>query len=383
MGLHTGHEMLAKANHDEVAQQDFVASLKRYLFHPIETGNKRIVDKVVVPGIEKKQGRPPKDYREVRKRMETLSVHQTWKSMLRNAQEMMWEYVGQSLDRQLPEMIEKAKIENPKGSLTLDPDLRIPRYVSALDIHCMPGNYHTNTREDDIRAGALLDRAAAVYHMGRIGGLNDARGRTLVQHLYDRFGDIKPRKILQMGCAAGVSTVPLAQYFPDAEVHAIDVGAPMLRYAHARAEHLGAAVHFSQQNAEHTNFDDDSFDVVVSSVMLHETSHKALPKIIEECFRLLKPGGIMAHLEVPSRFEDMDTWQRIRADFETYCNNEPFWHGISKADMGKISRQAGFEDVREAYQAVPEKAQLGKPTIADKYDPKIWRWYLLSGRKPV
>ncbi len=383
MGLHAGHEMLAKANHDEAAQQYFVASLKKYLFHPIETGNKRIVDNVVVPEMEAEQGRPPENYREVRARLEGLTVHQTWKAMLRNAQEMMWEYVGESLDRQLPEMIEKSKIKNPKGSLTLDPNLKIPRYICALDIHCMPGNYQTETREDDIRAGAFLDRGGAIYLMGRNGSLNDARGHTLVQHLYDRFGDIKPKRILQMGCAAGVSTVPIADAFPDAEVHALDVGAPMLRYAHARAEYLGASVHFSQQNAEHTNFDDNSFDVVMSSATLHETSHKALPAIIQECFRVLKPGGIMAHLEVPGRFNDMDTWQRIRADFETFCNNEPFWHGISKADIAGISKQAGFEDVKEFYQGAPEKAQLGKPTIADKYDPRVWRWYLLSGVKPA
>ncbi|MCL6753034.1 methyltransferase domain-containing protein [Nostoc sp. CCCryo 231-06] len=59
----------------------------------------------------------------------------------------------------------------------------------------------------------------------------------------------------------GNSTLPYVDGFPDAEVHAIDVGAPMLRYAHARAESLGKRVHFSQQNAEQTNFPDESFDL--------------------------------------------------------------------------------------------------------------------------
>ena len=37
-----------------------------------------------------------------------------------------------------------------------------------------------------------------------------------------------------------------------ANVTGIDVGAALLRYAHGRAESMGAAVHFSQQDAEHT-----------------------------------------------------------------------------------------------------------------------------------
>ena len=34
----------------------------------------------------------------------------------------------------------------------------------------------------------------------------------------------------------------------------------MLRYGHARAEAMGATIHFSQQNAECTDFADGSFD---------------------------------------------------------------------------------------------------------------------------
>ena len=63
---------------------------------------------------------------------------------------------------------------------------------------------------------------------------------------------------------------------------------------------------FSQQNAERTSFDDESMDLVVSHIMLHETSHKAFNNILKESLRLLRPGGIMMHMEQPedSQFED-------------------------------------------------------------------------------
>ena len=107
-------------------------------------------------------------------------------------------------------------------------------------------------------------------------------------------------RILDMGCAIGNSTLPWSKAFPEAEIHGIDVGAPVLRYAHARAEAKDAGIHFSQQNAERTDFPDESFDLIVSHIMLHETSHSAMPRIFAECKRLLKPGGVMLHLEIPS-----------------------------------------------------------------------------------
>ena len=90
----------------------------------------------------------------------------------------------------------------------------------------------------------------------------------------------------------------------------------MLRYAHARAERLGIAVHFSQQSAEHTDFPDESFDVVYSAALIHETSHTAVPNITREMRRLLRPGGVAVHLEVPIRYDDLDLWGHLIADFE-------------------------------------------------------------------
>src|SRR3546814_10759893 len=73
-----------------------------------------------------------------------------------------------------------------------------------------------------------------------------------------------------------MSTLPYVDAYPEAEVHAIDLSAPSLRFAHARAESLGKAVHFRQANAEHAPYGDGSFDLVVSHILLHELSCGAL-----------------------------------------------------------------------------------------------------------
>src|SRR3546814_4852852 len=66
--------------------------------------------------------------------------------------------------------------------------------------------------------------------LGRNGGLmNDRRGHTAAAHLFHRFPDFAPKRLLELGCGIGASLVPLAGYFPGAEAHGIDVGAAQLR----------------------------------------------------------------------------------------------------------------------------------------------------------
>ena len=59
----------------------------------------------------------------------------------------------------------------------------------------------------------------------------------------------------------------------------IDIAAPMLRYGHARSEALGTPIHLSQQNAVETDYDDQSFDLVLSNLLFHETPQKVSREI--------------------------------------------------------------------------------------------------------
>jgi ubiquinone/menaquinone biosynthesis C-methylase UbiE len=177
----------------------------------------------------------------------------------------------------------------------------------------------------------------------------------------------------------------VARTFPKAEVHGIDVGASLLRYAHARAAHLGLAVHFSQQNAESTDFPDNHFDLVYSCAMVHETSAKAFPRILAETLRVLRPGGVMVHLEVPFRAEDTDEFDLLRADYETRFNNEPFWFGAVSADLAALATSAGFTDVAAGYQDAAfnqiSRADVKPGGFGGTNKGPYRSWYVVSGRK--
>lgn len=358
MATQTQHALLPQTSHDELARQNFVQSLKVHLATKVSPGNKLVYEKQAKPRFEKDAQRPPKDRHDVRRVMREEPYYQTWSALQRTSQEMMWESVSSSVARQLPALVSHAHQNNDAlGSLTLDPDLSIPAYHTAVDIHCQPGGYHTELGQDDVAAGAIYDRAVYIYAMSRLGAMNDEMGQSVVVYLQDQYPDFHPKKILDMGCTVGHSTLPYVDAYPEAQICAIDVGAPVLRYGHARAEALGKRIHFSQQNAEHTTFADGSFDLIVSHILLHETSSKALRNIISESYRLLAPGGMMIHQEVP-QYHGMDPYDAFILDWDTYNNNEPFWGTLRDSDLSALAVQAGFAKESVVETMIPSAIQV-------------------------
>ncbi|MCC5867822.1 MAG: class I SAM-dependent methyltransferase [Gammaproteobacteria bacterium] len=372
------HAMLPEVAHDEMAAQDFVATLRAHLASRVAPGVARIYEHRALPRFRAEHQRDPADRHEVRRLMSTDGYYQFWSALQRRSQEMMWESVIEPVERRHGELVERARRlagETGCGSLRLDETLEIPRYHTAVDIHLQPGGYHSDFRADDVAAGAIYDTALPIYLGGALGARNDALGQILVGYLRARWPDIRPRRILDMGCAIGNCTLPWAEAFPDAEVHGIDVGAPVLRYAHARASALGMPVHFSQQNAEATDFADGSFDLVVSHIMLHETSAKALPRILAESHRLLAPGGLMLHLEIPRG----DTpFEQFMFDWETYNNNETFAGYMTGLDLPALACRAGFQT---EYCRI-ERGGMDMETGQKNYGDHEFTFPILVGEKP-
>lgn len=254
----------------------------------------------------------------------------------------MWVAAGTSATRQDGELRAKTRVHSPKGSLELDPNVELPRYLTAVDIHCMPGGYCGENGDDDVYAAAIYDRGVYSLTQGFLGSFVDAFGRTVTSYLAREHSGLGPRKILDVGCGIGHGSVPIAAQYPDAEFHAIDVAAPMLRYAFARAESMGQRIHFSQQNAEALRFDDDTFDLVVTTAVMHELSTSGIKNIMAEIHRVLRPGGIMMHLEQP-QYEGMEPYEQFMRDWDTFGNAEPFWGTLHDMDLEQLGVDAGFE----------------------------------------
>ncbi len=334
--------MLVDVRHDEMARQTFASALKSHLSTHVSPGTKQAFHDRVMPAFERAEGRPIATRHEVRRAISKDPVYQVASSLKRTAQEVMFDSVGECVERQLDDLVDRARrLHNRGGTVRTDPNLEIPRYHTAVDIHCMPGGYHSELREDDVYAGALYDRSIYLFSMGLRGDLNDDFGRSLATWVRTTYPDFAPKRILDMGCSVGHGTLPWTELFPDAEVHAFDAGAPMVRYGQARAAALGKNVHFSQQNAEATDYPDESFDLVISQIIIHETSSKALPRIFEECHRLLKPGGLMLHMD-GHPWADDKPYDAFVSDWDTYYNNEPFIGAMHDSDLPGMAMKAGF-----------------------------------------
>lgn len=338
------HAMLPETTHDELSRQNFVKAFKLHLATKVAPGNRLVYENRAKPRFEKAQGRSPTNLREVRSVMEREPYYQMWGALQRTSQEMCWDAIITSVNRQIDVLAEKAKPKpSALGSVRVDPKLELPRYLTAVDIHCTPGGYHTETRESDVAAGAVFDRGGDVYGMGNWGPMCDVKGVRMANFIKVRFPTFEPKRILDMGCSVGHSTLAYVDAFPDAEVFAIELGAPMVRYAHARAEAFGKRVHFSQQNAEHTNFPDGHFDLIVSTVLLHETSAKAASRILKECHRLLRAGGVTAHSE-RQPYDGLDPYDAFILDWDTFHNNEPFWSALRDRTPQELMTGAGFAE---------------------------------------
>ncbi|MDX2224114.1 MAG: class I SAM-dependent methyltransferase [Rhodospirillaceae bacterium] len=367
------HELLSQPNHDERARQLYVLTLKHHIGRKVRPGNKAIYERRAKPAYMKAHGRPPQDRYEIGEVMWQDPDYLMFSALNRTAQELMWDAVADPIYRQ-KDRLEQAYDRlhgspNRKGSLHLDPAFNPPQGIKSVDIHLQPVNYAADYGDADVLAGAFYEGGGNLYSMGGGIGTIESKAEVIQRFLRERFPGFTPTKILDFACSAGSSSTPWALAFPKADVHAIDVGAGMLRYAHARAESLGAAVHFHQMDAGHTTFPDASFDLVVSHNAMHEMPAKTQAAMFKESFRLLKPGGIAVHQDVPLRYAERDAFGQFDASWDLKNNNEPYWEAYGTNDPMKMYLDAGFPT---------DTIWIGKVEQLDK----TVSWFVSCARKP-
>jgi SAM-dependent methyltransferase len=366
------HAVMARQSHDDLARAQFIVGLKRDL-RTLSAGNAKAYETTVVPAFTARSGRPPETIAEIGRAMERQPFYRMWSALNRTAQDMMWQAVETTIDRDMLRMRQEAErlttSGNPMGSLHLNPDFVPPPDVLTADIHCQPGGYMRDERGGDIKAGALYESGGNMYSLGTGIGGRDSKAGAVINFLAERRPDFRPKRVLDLGCSAGGASVAYADAFPDAEVHAIDVGPAILRYAHARAESIGVAVHFHQMDAGRLGFEDGFFDLVVSHNLMHEISADTLSRTFAEALRVVRPGGIVLHQDVPIR-GDRTLFERYMFNWETRNNNEPFWEVFADADVVGEMVSAGFAPEHVIEALVPKLDGPGA-------------WYVVMGEKPA
>ena len=226
------------------------------------------------------------------------------------------------------------------GTLELNPDMEIPDYTKH-EIHIMPGGY-----VGDPFAGYIFHYGTNNFYTYGTTGLNFQDGVHInYANQVPEPADGKVLRILDMGCSIGQYSVALKERFPDAEVWGIDVGGPMVRYAHMRAADIGVDVNFAQRLAEDTKFPDGHFDIVTSYILHHEVTEEASKAILKEAYRVLRPGGVYYPNDVktmtPLRPDSAD--QKVLWWWHHRWNQEAWLLEYIDMDYAGAMRDAGFE----------------------------------------
>jgi len=104
--------------------------------------------------------------------------------------------------------------------------------------------------------------------------------------------DIQPgHHVLDLGCGTGTLAIMAKQAQPGAEVTGLDADPDMLKVATYKSALLNTPVQFDVGFTDKLRYPDESFDRVLSSIMIHHLKTPDKWQTAREVYRVLKPGG--------------------------------------------------------------------------------------------
>ncbi|MGF1518245.1 MAG: class I SAM-dependent methyltransferase [Nodosilinea sp.] len=198
-------------------------------------------------------------------------------------------------------------------------------------------NYYKTSNFHGVKHGYLNQDAALTYDP--ITQYVLPPGETWVRESLVKAIGGTPRRILDLGCGTGTTTLMLKGRFPEAEVIGLDLSPQMLVMADHKARTAAVDVTYRHGNAMTTGLPAASFDVVCATLLFHETPPAVAKTILSEAFRLLTPGGQMLVLDGNQRTLRATDW--LSTIFE-----EPFIRDYSQGNVDAWLGYAGFEQVR-------------------------------------
>jgi ubiquinone/menaquinone biosynthesis C-methylase UbiE len=105
--------------------------------------------------------------------------------------------------------------------------------------------------------------------------------------------------LLDLGCGPGEWALEAAPHFPKGQVVGVDISEMMLNYARYSSTQKGLAnLRFQHMDARQPlTFPDASFDLIHMRFLVGFMTTPLWPHLLRECWRLLRPGGILCHIE--------------------------------------------------------------------------------------
>ena len=162
-------------------------------------------------------------------------------------------------------------------------------------------------------------------------------------------------KVLELGGGTGAN---LSFYGPDVELTVAEPSPDMAKRLRVKAAEMGLDVQIVPAGGENVPFPDDSFDNVVSTLVM--CSVDDLPTTLQEARRVLRPGGAFYF------FEHVLASGGMRRRLQHWLN--PPWRVLNghcniNRDIGSAIREAGFDRVELEAFDLPVGPPVVHPTI--------------------
>lgn len=185
----------------------------------------------------------------------------------------------------------------------------------------------TILRDLSYRYEWLYDAIAGVATLS-VGG--EARFRQLA---LQSLAINRETKVLDLCCGSGQTTQFLVKYSKN--VTGLDASPLSLK----RARQNVPQAEYVEAFAENMAFSDEHFDLVHSSAAMHEMEPEQLRQILQEVYRVLKPGGVFATIDF-HRPTNPIFWPGL-AVFLWLFETETSWQ-LLETDLAALLSQVGF-----------------------------------------
>lgn len=153
---------------------------------------------------------------------------------------------------------------------------------------------------------------------------------------------VTAKKILETGTGSGRYGVALARDFPDASIVATDITEESL----VAAQTLADAVRVNNfktklENVEALSFESDSFDVVLSDVVIQHVADDV--QAVKEMARVLRPGGLLILTAVNAR--SVHAFVKVLQKMFGRTYRYEFERMYTRKDLVSLAQQSGLDVV--------------------------------------
>ncbi len=121
--------------------------------------------------------------------------------------------------------------------------------------------------------------------------LTFGRERRMRRETVERAGVAPGQSVLDVGCGTGSLTLAAKAAAGSGDVHGIDPAPEMIEVSRKKAARARVDIDFRIGVIEELPFPDATFDIVLSSLMLHHLPADLKRRGLAEIARVLKPGG--------------------------------------------------------------------------------------------